>query len=69
MDQDVPAAPVPLSYEELEALEREALRAAVARGMADAAAGRTVPHERVRAWLLDWAAGGNAPVPQSTDPV
>ena len=63
-----PNDPAPLSAEELDALEREALLAVVARGDADVAAGRTVPHERVRAWLLDWAAGGNAPAPQSTDP-
>jgi predicted transcriptional regulator len=67
MDQNAPA-PVPLSHEELKALEREALLAAVARGDTDVAAGRTVPHERVREWLLDWAAGGKAPVPQSTAP-
>jgi hypothetical protein len=60
--------PAPAPPEDDDALEREALRAAVARGDADAAAGRTVPHERVRAWLLDVAAGGTAPPPQSTDP-
>lgn len=65
MDQN---APVPLSCEELEALEREALLAVVARGDADVAAGRTVPHERVREWLLHLAAGGKSPPPQSTDP-
>lgn len=63
-----PNDPVPLSSEELDALERDALLAVVARGDADIAAGRTVPHERVRAWLLHLAAGGKAPPPQSTDP-
>lgn len=67
-----PDEPVFLSFEEyekeLDAAQREALLAAVARGEADATAGRTVPHERVRAWLLHLAAGGTSPAPQSTDP-
>ena len=37
------------------------MRAAVEFGRADAAAGRVVPRERVREWLLDMAAGGDAP--------
>lgn len=49
---------LPLPPEEPDALGREALLVAVARGDADVAAGRTVPHERVRAWLLHLAAGG-----------
>jgi predicted transcriptional regulator len=45
-----------------------ALRAAVERGRADAAAGRVVLHERVREWLLDMAAGGDTPPPQPDEP-
>jgi predicted transcriptional regulator len=56
-----PARPVPASPEDDDVAEREALRAAVERGRADAAAGRVVPHERVREWLLDMAAGGDEP--------
>ncbi len=62
------ARPFLASPEEDDAAEREALRAAVERGRADAAAGRVVPHERVREWLLDMAAGGNAPLPQPDEP-
>jgi hypothetical protein len=32
----------------------EAEREAVERGEADAAAGRVVPHDKVRRWLLSW---------------
>jgi hypothetical protein len=56
-----PNDPVPLSSEELDALEREALLAVVARGDCRRRRRAHVPHERVRAWLLDWAAGGDAP--------
>ena len=41
------------------------LAAATARGLADVAAGRTVPHAEVREWLLRWASGDPGPVPQS----
>ena len=41
------------------------LAAATARGLADAEAGRTVPHAEVKAWLLRWAKGEPGPVPQS----
>lgn len=37
--------------------ELEVKRAAVRDGFADADAGRVVPHEDVRRWLLDLAAG------------
>jgi hypothetical protein len=47
------ACPSPASPEEDDAaVEREALLAA---------AGQVVPHERVREWLLDMEAGGDAP--------
>lgn len=60
--------PLPASPEDDDAAERGALRAAVERGRAAAAAGRVVPHERVREWLLDMAAGGDAPLPQPDKP-
>jgi predicted transcriptional regulator len=56
--------PLPASPEDDDVAEREALRAAVERGRADVAAGRVVPHERVREWLLDMAVGGDAPLPE-----
>lgn len=62
------ARPLPASPEDEDADEREALRAVVERGRADAAAGRVVPHERVREWLLDMAAGGDASLPQPDEP-
>ena len=34
--------------------EATAYLAAVKEGVADAEAGRTVPHEEVRRWLLSW---------------
>ena len=34
--------------------ERAALLAAVEEGIADSAAGGTIPYERVRRWLLSW---------------
>jgi predicted transcriptional regulator len=55
--------PLLASPEDDDVAEREALRAAVERGRADVA-GRVVPHERVREWLLDMAAGGDAPLPE-----
>ncbi|MBD0274005.1 MAG: Gfo/Idh/MocA family oxidoreductase [Acetobacteraceae bacterium] len=62
------ARPAPTSPEDDDAAEREAMLAAVERGRAAAAAGQVVPHERVREWLLDMEAGGDAPLPQPDDP-
>ena len=41
------------------------LAAATARGLEDVAAGRTVSHAEVTAWLLRWESGDPGPVPQS----
>lgn len=67
-DAMTPTHPLPASPDGDDAAEREALRAAVERGRAAAAAGQVVPHERVREWLLDMEAGGDAPLPQPDDP-
>jgi predicted transcriptional regulator len=42
----------------------DALRAAVAEGLADDAAGRTIPYEDVRRWLLSWGTDEELPPPQ-----
>ena len=42
------------------------LAAATARGLADVAAGRTVPHAEVREWLLKWASGDPGPRPRKS---
>ena len=60
--------PFPASPEEDDAAEREALRAVVERSRADAAAGRVVPHERVRERLSDMAAGSDASLARSDEP-
>jgi predicted transcriptional regulator len=44
--------------------ELEAKRAAIRVGVADLDAGRVVPHEEVRRWLLDLAAGRQAQRPR-----
>ena len=38
--------------------------AAVDAGIADADAGRTVPHEDVRRWLLSWGTENELPPPE-----
>jgi predicted transcriptional regulator len=42
----------------------DAFRAAVAEGLADDAAGRTLPYEDVRRWLLSWGSDEELPPPQ-----
>jgi len=42
----------------------EAAAAATARARADIAAGRTVPHERVAAWLRTWGTADELPMPR-----
>lgn len=44
--------------------DEAAFRAAVAKGIASADAGRTVPYEKVRAWLLSWGKPGELPAPK-----
>jgi predicted transcriptional regulator len=44
--------------------EREAFLAAVDAGIASADAGRTVPYEKVREWLLSWGKPGELPAPK-----
>jgi len=41
--------------------DEDAFRAAVLVGLASADAGRTVPYEKVREWLLSWGAPGGCP--------
>lgn len=38
--------------------------AAVEEGLADAKAGRSVPYEKVRRWLLSWGTGKELPPPK-----
>ena len=42
--------------------------AAVEEGIADAEAGRMVPHEKVRAWLLSWGKDDEREPPQNRRP-
>jgi len=41
-----------------------AFRAAVGKGIESADEGRTVPYEKVRAWLLSWGKPGELPAPK-----
>ena len=41
------------------------LAAAMARAAEDVAAGRVVPHAKVKAWLARWADGDPGPAPKS----
>jgi predicted transcriptional regulator len=50
-----------------DAFDREAFERAVAEGVAAADAGRLVPHDVVRQWLVDLAEGEDA-TPPSLDP-
>ncbi|ODT89281.1 MAG: hypothetical protein ABS78_03610 [Phenylobacterium sp. SCN 70-31] len=45
--------------------ERDSLEASTARGLADADAGRVVPHSEVKLWLEKLARGERAPRPRS----
>jgi predicted transcriptional regulator len=44
--------------------DTEAFVAAVKRGLASADAGRTVPYEDVRKWLLSWGTKDELPKPE-----
>ncbi len=44
--------------------ETAAKRAAIREGIASADAGRLVPHEEVRRWLLSWGTGKRLPKPE-----
>ncbi|OWJ63988.1 CopG family transcriptional regulator [Inquilinus limosus] len=44
--------------------ELAAKRAAIREGIASADAGRLVPHEEVRRWLLSWGTGKRLPKPE-----
>ncbi|HEV2651842.1 MAG TPA: hypothetical protein VGU69_11325 [Rhizomicrobium sp.] len=44
--------------------EMEAFLAAVDEGIADGKAGRTVPYELVRKWLLSWGTDKELPPPE-----
>jgi predicted transcriptional regulator len=46
--------------------EREAFLAAVEAGIASADAGRTVPYEKVREWLLSWGKPGELSAPKGS---
>ncbi len=50
-----------------DAFDREAFERAIAEGIAAADAGRLVPHDVVRRWLVDLAEGKDA-TPPSLDP-
>ncbi|WP_296450154.1 CopG family transcriptional regulator [Phenylobacterium sp.] len=53
---------------EIESARREqpdTLEASIARGLADAEAGRVVPHSEVKLWLEKLARGERAPRPRS----
>jgi len=41
-----------------------AFLAAVREGLADADAGRTVPHDEVRRWILSWGTESELPPPE-----
>lgn len=47
-------------------VDDDAKRAAVEKGLADADAGRVVPHERVEEWLNKLAKGERVPPPVSS---
>jgi hypothetical protein len=51
-------APVP------EDPETAAKRQAILEGIADADAGRVVPHDEVRRWLQSWGTGKRLPTPE-----
>lgn len=57
----VPAAEVRRA---LEAADREAYEEAVREGIAAADAGRTLPYEDVRRWVLSWGTPDELPRPQ-----
>ncbi len=54
----------PASPENLSDAELEEFLAAVDEGIADMEAGRTVPWEEVRRWLLSWGTESRLPPPK-----
>jgi len=54
------AKPEPAIFDEI---DEQAEAAADARADADIAAGRTVDHETMKAWLLSWGTSDELPVP------
>jgi len=44
--------------------ETAALRVAVAEALADVEAGRMIPHEEMRRWLLSWGTDNELPPPE-----
>jgi len=44
--------------------EEAAFRASVRQGIADADAGRSIPFEKVKAWLLSWGKPDELPPPE-----
>lgn len=54
----------PASPENLSDAELEEFLAAVDEGIADMEAGRTVPWEEVRRWLLSWGTENRLPPPK-----
>ncbi len=48
-----------------DAAETVAFGVAVQEGIADADAGRTVPYDDVRRWLLSWGSGNELPPPRA----
>ena len=57
MSEPAPTVPV-------EDQDERAFRAAVAQAMADEDAGRTIPYEDVRRWLLSWGTDNELPPPR-----
>jgi predicted transcriptional regulator len=44
--------------------DKATFRAGMRRGIADADAGRTVPFEKVKAWLMSWGKPDELPPPE-----
>ena len=54
----------PVASHEIPPEDLPAFRDAVRRGIADVEAGRTVPFEKVKAWLLSWGKPDELPPPE-----
>lgn len=57
-------APKPASAVDKVAQDRTEYLAAVDEGLADIKAGRTVPYEKIRRWLLSWGSDKELPPPK-----
>ena len=57
-------APKPASAADKDAQNRAEYIAAVDEGIADAKAGRILPYEKVRRWLLSWGSDKELPPPK-----